>query len=55
MNRLEVKCPVLMSPTGLQIWLIHVVVSQRTSNNCIKMKNARAGRAARAEIIVFAH
>ena len=30
----------------------HVVVSQRTTKNCIKMKDARAGRAQFADVTV---
>ena len=43
--------PVLPSSTWLQM-LPHVVVSQRTTKNCIKMNDARAGRAQFADVSV---
>lgn len=42
--KVKFKHYVLMSSTVLQIWLIHVVVSQRTEKKCTAMKNARAER-----------
>ena len=43
---------VLPSSTWLQMLLLHVVVSRRTTKNCIKMKDARAGRAQFADVTV---
>ena len=42
----------VLTSTWLQILLLHVVVSQRTTKNCIKMKNARAGRVQFADVTV---
>ena len=44
-----------MSFKGLQIWSFHVIVLHRSAKECVKMKNARAGRGKRAKTIVFAH
>ena len=54
-RKVRFKRYVMKFSTGLQIWPFLVVVSKRTVKKCIKIKNARALRVERAEIIVLDH